>query len=97
MSNTPVTDKVISDYLAYCARSRFWQRDREYVERKASKDRLEPWHVAWWTTNRGKREGFIIKCESDRHLVGTAYARFGKYEECKAQDICEAHNKEIGQ
>ena len=97
MSKTPVTDKVISDYLAYCARSRFWERDREYVERRAEEARLQPWHVSWWTTNRGKREGYVVKCERDRHVTGAAYARFGKNKQAEAQALCDAHNKEIGQ
>ena len=94
---TPITDKVIAAHLADRARSQYWERDRNFIERRAEEARTQPWHVCWWSTNNGKREGYIVKCESDRHLSGTAYARFGKNGRAEAQALCDAHNKEIGQ
>ncbi len=94
---TPITDKVISAHLAKRARSEYWERDREHWERRAEEACAQPWHVAFWTTNHGKREGYYVKCERDRHLSGTAYAKFGKGKKAEAQALCDAHNAEIAQ
>jgi hypothetical protein len=96
MSNaTPITDKAIAAYLAKRAGSAYWERDRAHYERRAEEARTQPWHICWWTTNRGKREGWHVKCERDRHLSGTAYASFGKNQRDEAQALCDAHNAEI--
>jgi hypothetical protein len=92
---TPITDKVIADYLAKRATSAYWQRDRAHYERRAEEARVQPWHVCFWTTNKGKREGYHVKCERDRHLSGTAYACFGKDKQAEAQALCDLHNAEI--
>ena len=92
---TPITDKVIAAHLADRARSKYWERDRNFIERRAEEARTQPWHVCWWSTNNGKREGYHVKCERDRHLSGTAYARFGKNGQAEAQALCDAHNAEI--
>jgi hypothetical protein len=91
-----ITDKVIAAYLADRARSQYWKRDRNFIERRAEEARAQPWHVCWWSTNNGKREGYHVKCERDRHLSGAAYACFGKNGQAEAQALCDAHNEEIG-
>jgi hypothetical protein len=95
MTKTPITDKAIIAYLAKRAGGAYWERDRAHYERRAEEARAQPWHICWWTTNRGKREGWHVKCERDRHLSGTAYASFGKNQRDEAQALCDAHNAEI--
>jgi hypothetical protein len=55
----------------------------------------ERWHVCWWTTGRGrnKREGYHVKCESDRNKSGTPIACFSF--RSTAQRCAEEHNDEL--
>jgi len=53
----------------------------------------ERWHVAWWSTGRSKRtrrEGYFVKCESDRNKSGTPIASFAF--RSNAQRCAEEHN-----
>lgn len=55
----------------------------------------ERWHTCWWTTGRGrnKREGYHVKCESDRNLSGTPIACFSF--RAPAVRFAEEHNDEL--
>lgn len=55
--------------------------------------KLEKWHVRYWTTNKGKREGFFVMLDSERNVSGSPLANCKTHEE--AQRMCDEHNASL--
>ena len=53
--------------------------------------KLEQWHVRYWTTDHGKREGYTVMLESQRNVSGRPLANYKTREE--AQAVCDEHNR----
>lgn len=52
--------------------------------------KLEKWHVRYWATNNGKREGYFVMLDSQRNVSGSPLANCKTREE--AQRMCDEHN-----
>lgn len=66
---------------------------REFLLEHIEVARRSRWIVAYCSSNRGKREYYIVKTACEIGVSGTALARFSTRPE--AQALCEAHNSNL--
>ena len=87
-----ITETTLAKIAAKAAKAEY-PHYRNYLLQHIEDSRKSRWIVCYESTNKGKRESYIVKAAFEIGVSGTPLARFKTRAE--AQALCDQHNAHL--
>lgn len=92
LTHMNITETTLAKLAAKAEKAKY-PHLRKFLLEHIEVARRSRWIVAYCSSNRGKREYYIVKTACQIGVSGTALARFSTRPE--AQTLCEVHNSNL--